>query len=89
MTPTGSADDGKRNEMEMDVASRAGGQMGGGLGEGGAKVDLEWVGGFFLGVWELLFSCLFSVSFFYTSWRCLLVSLSPFWSHLGVIWRSF
>ena len=32
------ADDGKRNEMEMDVASPAGGQMGEGLGEGGEKV---------------------------------------------------
>ena len=30
MTPEGSADDGKRNEMEMDVAFRAGGQS---LGE--------------------------------------------------------
>ena len=38
VTPTGSADDGKRNEMEMDVVFRAGGPMGGGLGEGGHEV---------------------------------------------------
>ena len=34
----GSADDGKRNEMEMDVVFRAGGPMGGGLGEGGHEI---------------------------------------------------
>jgi hypothetical protein len=46
---TGSADDGKRNEMEMDVALGAGGQKGGGLGEGGLIVSLgPRVGGFFL-----------------------------------------
>ena len=38
VTPMGSADDGKRNEMEMDVVFRAGGPMGGGLGEGGHEV---------------------------------------------------
>ena len=37
----GPADDGKRNEMEMDVAYGAGGQMGGGLGEGGENIELE------------------------------------------------
>ena len=36
--PKGSADDGKRNEMEMDVVFRAGGPMGGGLGEGGHEI---------------------------------------------------
>ena len=39
VTPTGSADDGKRNEMEMDVVYGAGGQMGEGLGEGGEIID--------------------------------------------------
>ena len=34
----GLADDGKRNEMEMDVVFRAGGPMGGGLGEGGHEI---------------------------------------------------
>ena len=75
----GPADDGKRNEMEMDVAYRAGGQMGGGLGEGGGIIDLErGSADFFLGLWELLFSCLFSVSFFCRTRSCLLASLSPF-----------
>ena len=46
--PTGSADYGKRNEMEMDVALGAGGQKGGGLGEGEQIVTLcQRVGGFF------------------------------------------
>ena len=38
MAHKGPADDGKRNEMEMDVASPAGGQMGEGQGEGGEIV---------------------------------------------------
>ena len=41
MAHKGPADDGKRNEMEMDVAYGAGGQMGGGLGEGGEIVHLD------------------------------------------------
>ena len=41
MTPEGSADDGKRNEMEMDVAYFAGGQMGEGLGEGWLEIHLD------------------------------------------------
>ena len=90
MSLEGLADDEKRNEMEMDVVYGAGGQMGEGLGERGEKIHPGWrVGGFFLGLWELLFPCLISVSFFCRSWSCLLASLSPFWSHLGVIWRSF
>ena len=47
--PRRPADYGKRNEMEMDVALGAGGQKGGGLGEGGLIVALgPRVGGFFL-----------------------------------------
>ena len=86
----GPADDGKRNEMEMNVVFESrrpnGRGSGGGLARDRAGI---WVGGFFFVSFSVPFSCLFFVRFLkglgVVFWR----SYGPFGSYFGVIWKSF